>query len=302
MVSSLTPANQEFVNNLNQINSRMNTAVLQISSGLSMQQVSDNPDEVSPLLQARAALASSQQISTNLGLVKTEVDAGEQALSTATTLFDQVQTLAAEGATGTQTAASRATLAQQVQSIEQQLVGLANTNIEGRYIFSGDTDQTPAYSYDPTQPDPVSAYLGSASTRVVQDANGTTFPLALTAQQIFDNPNDPTTSVFGAINGLVTALNNNDQTAIQTSVNGLSNVSSYLNEQLAFYGTTQDNVESATNFAQNQQTELQTQISSLQDADVTSSIMTLTQSQTAEQAALGAEAQIPRQTLFDFLG
>ncbi len=90
------------------------------------------------------------------------------------------------------------------------MVSLANTNINGRYIFSGDTDQTAPYTFDPTQNDPVSAYQGAASTRVAMAPDGTTFPLALTAQQIFDS-SDPATNAFTAINGLVTALNNNDQ-------------------------------------------------------------------------------------------
>lgn len=300
MISSLNPAYQEFVNNLDRVTEEMNTDQLDIASGVSMREVSDNPDQVSSLLQARAALSASQQISTNLGSITTEVNTGEQSLETAVQFFDQVQTLGAEGSTGTQTASTRASLALQVQAIEQQMVSLANTAINGRYIFSGDTDQTAPYTFDPTQTDPVSAYQGGASTRVVLAPNGTTFPVSLTAQQIFDST-DPTTNVFSALNGLVTALNSNDQTAVQTTMDGLSTVAQYLNQQLAFYGTTQDNVADATNSAQSQQIEFQAQISNLQDTDVTSTILDLTQAQTQEQAALGSEAQIPRTTLFDFL-
>jgi len=297
----LNPVYQEFVNDVDQVSTAMQNAQLEVSSGLQMRNVSDMPDQVSELLQARANLSSSQQISTNLVNVTSEVNAGEQAVSSAVTLFDQVQTIAAEGATGTQTASSRAALAQNLQSILQQMVGLANTSIDGRYIFSGDSDQTQPYTYDASQPDPVSSYNGSASTRVVQGADGTTFPVALTAQQIFDS-SDPTTNVFSSINALITSLNNNDQAGIQTEQNGLSTVASYLNQQLAFYGTTQDTLQSATTFAQNQQTQLQTQISNLQDANETSAIMQMTQDETQEQAALSSEAEMPRQTLFSFLG
>jgi len=299
--TSLSPTNQEFVNNLSRITNDINTDELDISSGVRMQQVSDYPDQVSELLQARAALSASQQISSNLTNVSTEVNTGESTMETAVQLFDQVQTLGAEGATGTQTAATRTTLSQQLQSIEQQFVGLANTSIEGRYIFSGNSDQTAPYTYDATQADPVSAYQGTASTRVALDPNGATFPVALTAQQIFDS-SDPTTNMFTAVNGLITALNNNDQAGITTAVNGLAGVASYLNNELAFYGTTQDNVTAATNDAATQQTQLQTQISGLQDTDATTTILDMTQAQTDEQAALQSEGQLPRSTLFDYLG
>ncbi len=300
MISSLSASDQQFLNDLGQVEQRLNTDELQLASGLKMQQVSDDPDQVSTLLQARASLAASQQISTNLGLVTTEVNGGEQAIETAVTLFDQVQTLSAEGNTATQTAAGRTTIAQQLQSIEQQMVGLANTNIGGRYIFAGDTDQTQPYTYDVTQPDPVSAFQGAASTRVIEGPDGGTFPVALTAQQIFDS-STPANNVFTSINSTITALQNNDSTGIQTATSGLSQVGDYLNQQLAFYGTTQDTVSSATNDALNQQTEIQTQIGNLQDADTATVILDLTSAQTQEQAALTARAQMPRTTLFDLL-
>lgn len=300
MISSLNSVNQAFVNGVDQITSQLDNDELEMSSGLQMQNVSDSPDQVSELLQALASLSASQQISSNLSSVSTEVNTAEQSVSSAVTLFTQVQTIAAEAGSGTATAASMATDAQQIQSIEQQMVGLANTNIEGRYIFAGDSDQTQPYTYDATQPDPVSAYQGSASTREIQSPEGGTFPVALTAQQIFDST-DPTTNVFSTMNNLITAMNNGDQSSLQSQMSGLTTVSSYLNQQLAFYGTAQDNVTNATNYAQTQQTQLQAQIGNLQDADETSTILNMTQDQTQLEAAMQSEAQIPHTTLFDLL-
>jgi len=301
MLSNLSPAMQQFLNNLNQIGDRMQKAQAQVSTGLKITQASDAPDQISSLLQARASLGSTQQTLSNLGRATTEVNAGEQALQTAVQLFDQVQTLGTEGDSSLQTATTKATLAQQLDSILQQMVGLTGTTVEGRYIFSGDSDQQVPYTYDATQSPPVSAYLGQPSTRVIQDPNGATFSVALTAQQIFDSA-DPTTNVFSAIEGLSTALKNNDSAAIQTSVSGLAGVASYLNAQLATYGTTQDRITSATDLGNNLQTQLQTQISGIQDADMTQSILDMTQAQTQQQAALDSESKLPQQTLFSYLG
>ena len=300
MLSNLNPAYQQFLNNLNQISDRMAQAQQQVSSGLKITQVSDAPDSIALLLQADANLSATNQSLSNLGQVKTEVDAGEQALQSAVSLFDQVQTLGAQGNTDTQTASGRATIAQQLDSLLSETVGLAGTNVDGRYIFSGNSDQQIPYIYTAGQVPPVSAYLGAASTRLAQHPNGTTFSVALTAQQIFDST-DPTTNVFSAIENLSTALKNNDSTAIATAFDGLSKVSSYLNSQLAVYGDTQNKVADATSFGNTLQLQLQTQISGLQDADLTQSILNLTQSQTQQAAALQSEAKLPRSTLFDFL-
>ena len=301
MMSSLLPSTQEFLNNVNRIGLEMTEAQTQLSTGLKVNVVSDAPDVISPLLQAQASLSSAQQITSNLGEVSTEVNTGEQAMESATSLMDQVQTLSAEGATSTQTASGRTGIAQQLQSIEQQMVGLANTSVNGRFIFAGDTDQTQPYTFDATQTDPVSTYQGAASTRSIDATNGTSFPVALTAQQMFDST-DPTTNVFTSINNMVTALNSNDQAAISTANAALPGVSTYLNSQLAFYGTAQDAVTAATTSAATLTTQLQTQISGIQDADETQSILNLTQAQTEQQAALQSFQQIPRTTLFDYLG
>ena len=153
----------------------------------------------------------------------------------------------------------------------------------------------------PPQADPVSAYQGAASTRTIEGPDGTTFPVALTAQQIFDST-DPTTNVFTSINNMVTALNSNNQTAISAANSSLPGVSTYLNSQLAFYGTAQNAVSAATNSASTLVTQLQTQIGGMQDADETQSILNLTQAQTEQQAALQSFEVIPRTSLFDFLG
>lgn len=300
MISNLNAFDQQFLNGLNRINDRMNKAQQQISSGSRMSNVSDDPDQVSTLLSARAALSSATQIQSNLGRVTAEVDAGEQALESAVQLFERARTLGAQGATGTQTADARSTIAGEIGSIMEQMVAVTGTQVEGRYIFSGDADQAAPYTIDLNLGTPVSSYMGGTSTRLVQHPNGTTFQVGHTAQEIFDST-DPATNVFKTLSALRDALLANDSTAINTSLDGLTKSSAYLNSQLAFYGTTQNKLQDATDFGQNLQLQLKTQISSLQDADVTDAILELKQGSVQQEAALSSRTQLPRQTLFDFL-
>jgi flagellin-like hook-associated protein FlgL len=301
MLSNLDPSSQQFLDNLNKISDRMTQAQQRISTGLKIRQVSDEPDSISVLLGARASLSSTEQILTNLGRVQMETNAAEQALQSAVQLFDKVRTLGAQGNTDVQSAAGRAALADEIDGILQQFVGLAGTAVEGRYILAGDTDQQVPYTYTAGQPNPVSAYLGSASTRLVQHPNGTTFSVSRTAQEIFDST-DPAKNVFFAIQTLSSALRANDRAAVATAFDGLAHVSEHLNAELAFYGTTQNKVAAAVDFGQTQRTQLHTQIANLEEADLTQAILDLTQSQTQQQAALQSRAMVPRRTLFDYLG
>ncbi len=301
MLSSLQPGAQQFLDNLNKISESMGRAQQRIATGRKINRVSDEPGSISLLLQARASLISNKQTLTNLGRVKTEVDSAEQALQSAISLFDKVQTLGAQGNTDILTLAGRIALADELDGVLQQFVGLAGSAVEGRYIFSGDTDQQTPYTYTTGLPNPVSAFLGATSTRLVQHPNGTTFAVALTAQQIFDST-DPTTNVFASIQLLSAALRANDSPGVAIAVDSLTKVAQHLNSQLAYYGTTQNRVTAAAEFGQTLQLQLQTQISNVEDADLTQAILELTQGQTQQQAALQSRAMLPRTTLFDYLG
>jgi flagellin-like hook-associated protein FlgL len=61
-------------------------------------------------------------------------------------------------------------------------------------------------------------------------------------------------------------------------------------------------VNGAIDFAANLKTQLETQQSQIQDADLTESITELSQAAVQQQAALSAEKEMPRTSLFDYLG
>jgi flagellar hook-associated protein 3 FlgL len=300
MISSLDPASQSFLAGLNQIQQTLQTTQTELTTGLQINNVSDDPSEIADIWQLNSELSQTNQDDTNLGQVQTEVNTAESSLESAVTLVTQAQSYGAEGLSDTTDADARVDLANELGSILQQLVAIADTTVQGRYIFAGDTDQTTPYTIDLSQSSPISAYQGSASTREVLSPNGTTFPVALTAQQIFDSSNAQD-NVFDSIVTLMQGLQANNDTQISGAMANLESSSTYLNQQLAFYGNVQDQVQGALSFGQNYSTQLQTQLAGVQDANEAADITNMTQAQTQLQAALESEAQLPRTTLFDFL-
>ena len=300
MISPLDAAAQAFLAGLDRIQQRAETAQRQLTTGLKINNVSDAPADITDLWQTRSNLDQTKQIGSNLGGVQTEVNTAESVLQNAVNLVERAQTLGAQGANATSTSATRQDLANELGSVLEQLVNAANTTVDGRYIFSGDSDQGPAYSIDLTQSYPVSTYQGTSSTRLVQAPDGSTFQVALTAQQIFDNPN-ASQNVFVSINNLRQALLKNDDPGITSSISDVQSAGVYLNQQLAFYGMTQNRVAGSISFSQNYETQLQAQLSGIQDADAARAITELTQAQTQLQAAMVSRAQLPRTSLFDFL-
>jgi flagellar hook-associated protein 3 FlgL len=307
MILNINGATQAYLANLNRTQQQINQASAEVSSGLSVQEPSDAPAAIPSILQTQADIAANQQIQSNLGSTTNELQTADSALQSAVQAVENAVTLAAEGANSTATAASRSDLAQQVAGLQQTLVGISNTTYDGRYIFSGDQDTSPAYQLDSSQPDGVKQLVSGPSTRVIVDATGTAISVAKTAQEIFgaQNPDgsDASGNVFAAVNSLLTALNSNDQAGIAQASSALQSADTYLNQQLAFYGEAEDRISTATDLAQKFQTQQQAQLGNLRDANVPAVALQLSQAQTDQQAALSAEAEIEQsRNLFSYLG
>jgi flagellar hook-associated protein 3 FlgL len=231
----------------------------------------------------------------------------DSALQTAIQAVESATSLGTQGANATATADQRTSLAQQVNGILQTLVGIANTNVDGNYIFSGDDPTQPAYQIDPSQPEGVQQLVFAPATQVIVDVSGTSLSVSKTAQEIFDaqdaNGNPTTGNVFAAVNSLATALQNNNQAGISQAVISLQSADQYLNDQLAFYGQAETSVSTASTVAQQFQTQESSDLSQLRDADVATVAVQLNQEQVQNQAALSAESTLLQQRdLFSYLG
>lgn len=300
MISRLDSSSEQFLNALGGTQRKLNQAQLELTSGKRLNTISDDPDQISSLLQSRAELGNSVQTKSDLGRVKTEVDTAESVMATAVTLVEHARVLAAQGATGTSSAATRKNLADQLGDVMKQLVSVANTTVEGRSIFSGDSDQVAAYNIDLTQPVPTGTFLGTAATREIRHPNGTQFAVSKTAQEIFDSPN-PNENIFASINAIRVALQSNDQAAIDAALPNLDTAGVFLNQQHAFYGSVQSQVNDGITYADKDQIRLAAKISSIEDADATQAALELNRAILQQNAALQSRGKMPRTSLFDFL-
>lgn len=312
MISSLSPSMNFFLNGINQLQTTINTSTERMSSGYRINQPSDAPDQISPLLQLQANLSHNQTIATNLSTVQTDVTSADQAMSSAIQLMDQARSLGAQGATATATAANRTELANGIESVQEQMVALADTNVNGHYIFSGDQSATQPYALDLNQPVNVPQNgvdrlltIPVTATRQVELSDRTFTTVDQTAQDVFDhrNPDDSlaTDNVFAALNNMRVALTNNDTPNILIAQTSLQTASTYLNAKETFYGNAANRLTAATNQITTENNDLTQQISNIRDTDVAQTALALTSAETQSQAAMAAEGKIPRTTMFDFL-
>jgi flagellar hook-associated protein 3 FlgL len=305
MIARLDPSSQILLDSINATQRDLNKAQNQVSSGLRITRASDDPQAIADLLAARSDLAQVTQVDNNLTKVQGEVQTADGVIQNAVQLLENAGVLATQGATGTSTAAQRTILANQVDSILQQIVGISRTQANGEYIFSGDQTQTPPYQIDPSSPTGVQQLVTSPATRLIQDPSGLTFAVSKTAQELFDardgSNNVTTGNVFAALNDLKTALAANNTSGIQAAATEVNAALDYLNPQAGFYGAVENRVTTALDLAKKFETQDQAQIGSAQDADIAAAALQMTQDTTHLNAALASAAKQPTTSLFDYM-
>jgi flagellar hook-associated protein 3 FlgL len=306
MLQVLDPMRSQFLDDLASLQSRMTKTQAELTSGIRVNKPSDDPTAVGDILQLQSDIGRVSQVTANLNGIKSEVDTASGVLQGALSLLDQARSLAAQGASTTLSPTQRVGMAAQAEQILNTLIDDSRATYDGKYLFSGDSSSKPAYDVNLANPNGVSRLLTSPATRLIQDSSGQTFAVAKTAQDLFDhrNPDDSLAAdnIFAALNSLRVALSNNDQAAANAAAASIQVAQEYLNQQSTFYGAVQNRITNALDVAQRFQLQSETGLGHERDTDVAAAATALTQEQLAQQAAMQAQASMPRTSLFDLLG
>ena len=107
--------------------------------------------------------------------------------------------------------------------------------------------------------------------------------------------------VFGALQQLVTALQNNDTTGIGAATTQLGSALNYLSQQRVFYGNAVNQLTSNQGFLQQEQVNLQSQENSIDAVNMPSAATNLSQEQITQSAALAALAKVLPLSLLNYL-
>jgi flagellar hook-associated protein 3 FlgL len=270
-------------------------AMQEISSGQKLNSLSDNPAAAATLVNLKMESGSNTQYLQNISSLTGSLNVADSTLSSVVEALTSAQTLGVEGGSGTVNAQNQQAIAMQVQGIQQQIMGLANTSYNGQYLFSGTKTTTPPYVADSTAASGVT-YNGNDNSNSVEISEGQAMPTSLPGSQLFSNAK---TNVFQSLQDLYTALTTN--TNIPGATAEVQNALNYVSTQQTFYGNSVDRLNNAQSFLTQQQTQLTETEGNMVDADMATAVTNLTQSETTQQALLAAGGKISQSDLFDYL-
>lgn len=261
-------------------------AAEEVSTGRSVNAPGDNPAAIAALVLNDAQSSQDSQFQTNISDLQSKFQLADSVLNSASQLLTSAISLGTEGASGTLTAADRQSIASQVAGLQQQMLSLANTTYEGTYIFSGTDVTTAPFTADPSSPSGV-VYNGNSAVTSVEISEGQSMQTNLSGAQLFQNAAG---NVFAALNDLQNALtSDNGIAAANTEV---QNAFNEINNQRVFYGNGLNQLQSTESYLSQETVSLSQQQDNLVGANLAQAESQLSQDQTAEQAAIGATAQI----------
>lgn len=170
------------VSSMNQQTAQLLKTQQQLSASKRMLTPSDDPVAASRVLEISQADAINTQYGSNAQTASGRLALTDQSLGQITNLLQAVRQDAVSGGNGSYTDADRATVAQNVQSLYNELMAVANTTDgEGNYLFSG--FQTNVKPFAPTAAGV--QYLGDDGQRLVQVSSGRQIAVSESGADVF---------------------------------------------------------------------------------------------------------------------
>jgi flagellar hook-associated protein 3 FlgL len=278
---------------LNQSSDLINTLSTELSSGMSISKLEDNPvsaaqstllagqiEQYDTFVQTSSGEASMMQVAdSTLGDVVTQVT---QALG-----------LAVEGSNGTQNSSDNAGVAQALSGILNQVISLANTSYQGQFLFSGSQGSVQPFTLDPSTTPATVTYAGDTKVQFIETPSGQKLQVNLPGSSVFGSGS---TGVIGALNQLVadisggasTASITTDTSTLKTALDQLSNQRNTLDSSLA-------QMNSSNTFAQTTAGQLEIAQSGLVSANPEVVATQLSSAETQHQALLSVISTLSSQ-------
>lgn len=273
------------------------TAIQELATGRRVLVPSDDPAAAAGDVQNQAVQGQVDQYLKNTNSLEGLLQTADSTLSSVVTALNQAISLGVQGSNGDLSSSDIQAIAQQVQSIQTQVVQFANASYQGSYIFGGTANQSAPFTLDATQPSGV-RYNGNTGVNNVEIAQGRSLETNVPGSQIFQGAGG---DVMGSLQQLVTALQSGNATSVGAATTQLGTALNYVSQQRVFYGSAVSQLNANQAYLQQEQVSLQTQETNLVGADMASVATDLSRSRTAESATLAALAQILPQSLLNYL-
>ncbi|MFD0714957.1 flagellar hook-associated protein FlgL [Paenibacillus sp. GCM10027626] len=285
--------------NLNRNLIRMEELQNQSSTGHKINKPSDDPVGITYSLRYRTELASNEQYQKNVDSALSWLDFNDAVTDQTGQVLHRVKELAVGASSGTNPSYALDAVKAEILQLKEQLVDIANSKLNGKYVFNGQLFDKPPYDTEAANFDPKMVVTDDKSVAYALGV-GVVLPINITGNELFGETGDGD-NVFAILDRIVSAIDSESHSGVAAE---LANIDSRMDKVLnarSEIGARVNRVELMQNRLSDLEINLTDMQSKAEDADYEKLLIQTKINENIYQASLSVGAKIITPTLVDFL-
>ena len=256
-----------------------------IVSGKRINRPSDDPIGMSNIMGYRSTISSLDQYAENINNAKMRIDTAENVLGIVTDLLNDAKGIAFDSNPD-----MRQNLAQDVAAIRDQVLQIANYQLNDKYIFAGDMIDTTPFNA-------AGVYAGDNGNADYIIGKNAQVDIAADGGNIFQGAAD----IFAVLDTLETELLADNATGITNQIIPIDNAIDNINTIRAQNAGDYKRLEATENHYAYFKVNVEELMSSTEDADLAEAIIDFKAQQTTYESTLATSSMIMQKSLVDFI-
>jgi len=284
---------------LNQSTGQENTLTSELSSGLRVASLSDDPVAVAQSTLLGSSIAKDDTFVQTASNHSSRMQVTDSTLGEVVTQITSALSTAVSGNNGTLNATDLASIAQTLSGIRDQVLSLANTSYQGQYLFGGSQGSAPPFTLDTSTTPATASYNGDSSVQYVETPSGQKIQVNLPGSAVFGTAGS---GVLGALNQLISDFSSGATTASLTADTGaLTTALGQLSSQRSTLDSALSRLQATSTYAQTEESQLKVAQSNLVSADPAAVATQLSQAEVQHQALLSVINALGSTNLFSLM-
>ena len=269
----------------------------QISSGVRLTGLGDDPVAAAQNVQFSAQIAADSTFTQTAATTTARMQVADSTLGSVVDQINQAISVATAGNNGTNNASDQSSVAAELTSIRDEILGLANTAYAGNYLFSGSQNSSPPFQLDTSTTPATVVYSGDNVVNHLSTPGGQSIATNLPGQQIFTAAGG---DLLGTLNSLIQGFSTGDTATTTALTSQLTAALSQVSTQRASLDGAINRFQSASSYASQEETQLVANQTNLLQADLPTVATKLSANETQQSALESVIVAIEQQgTLFD---
>ncbi len=299
--SPITINNRQTLLDLQRTKERLSVTQRELSTGKRINDPSDDPTGAALLVDFHASIGANEGFLKQIEGAVSFLQGSESALGGVINDLTRLLEIGQQAISGTNAGTPRVNLAQEVNAIRSNFISAANTQEQGKYLFSGTATLTVPFSGPAAGP---ITYAGNAGIHRVDVSASSTVDTNIPGSTLFfgTGGQGSATDLFQQVTDLRDGLLANNSALIQAAYTNLKAILPTLSTAQTDIGGREAGILALKDDLANFTLTLQGIQNTVESTDYPDAVTRFSADQTGQQVTLSSLAKVGKTNLFDFLG